>query len=91
MKYLYKYPQKKFPYEDLVEENAKRTRLEREYQILDTGVFEDNEYWDIFIETAKEDDDEEEKAALGVEKGEHPVMRSRDRVGGETVSEAVAS
>ena len=60
MKYLYKYPQKKFPYEDLVEENAKRTRLEREYQILDTGVFEDNEYWDIFIETAKEDDDEEE-------------------------------
>ncbi|BDD60768.1 hypothetical protein MAP00_005866 [Monascus purpureus] len=60
MKYLYKYPQRKFPYEDLVEENARRGRKDREYQILDTGVFDDNRYWDIFIETAKEDDDEEE-------------------------------
>ncbi|PIG69526.1 hypothetical protein AARAC_009038 [Aspergillus arachidicola] len=60
MKYLYKYPQKKFPYEDLRDENARRSRLDREYQILDTGAFDDNRYWDIFIETAKEDDDEEE-------------------------------
>ena len=60
MKFLYKYPQCKFPYEELVEENAKRSRLEREYQILDTDAFKDSRYWDIFIETAKEGDDEEE-------------------------------
>ncbi|OOF99574.1 hypothetical protein ASPCADRAFT_138177 [Aspergillus carbonarius ITEM 5010] len=60
MKYLYKYPQKKFPYKELVDENAKRGKQDREYQILDTGIFNDNRYWDIFIETAKEEDDEEE-------------------------------
>lgn len=60
MKYLYKYPQKKFPYQDLVDENARRGKTDREYQILDTGVFDDNRYWDIFIETAKEEDDEDE-------------------------------
>ncbi|KAL9631684.1 MAG: hypothetical protein Q9204_004124 [Flavoplaca sp. TL-2023a] len=58
MKYLYKYPQSKFPYSDLVAENAKRGKNDREYQLLDTGVFDDNRYWDIFIETAKEDEDE---------------------------------
>lgn len=60
MKYLYKYPQRKFPYQDLIDENARRGRQDREYQILDTGAFDDNRYWDIFIETAKEGDDEEE-------------------------------
>lgn len=60
MKFLYKYPQRKFPYQDLVDENARRSREEREYQILDTGIFDENRYWDIFIETAKEGDDEEE-------------------------------
>ncbi|KAL1884367.1 hypothetical protein VTK73DRAFT_61 [Phialemonium thermophilum] len=60
MKYLYKYPQRKFPYETLVEENAKRTKEDREFQLIDTGIFEDDRYWDIFIETAKEDDDPDE-------------------------------
>lgn len=60
MKFLYKYPQREFPYQDLVDESARRSRLEREYQILDTGVFDEDRYWDIFIETAKEGDDEEE-------------------------------
>jgi hypothetical protein len=60
MKYLYKYPQKKFPYQDLIDENARRSRQDREYQLLDTGAFDDNRYWDIFIETAKEGEDEEE-------------------------------
>jgi len=60
MKYLYKYPQKAFPYEDLLKENAKRTKEDKEYQILDTGVFDDDRYWDIFVETAKEDDDPDE-------------------------------
>ncbi|KAI5310103.1 hypothetical protein KEM55_001642, partial [Ascosphaera atra] len=60
MKYLYKYPQKKFPYGDLVAENASRGRLDREYNLLDTGIFEENRYWDIFIETAKDADNPEE-------------------------------
>ncbi|KAI9753805.1 MAG: hypothetical protein M4579_004986 [Chaenotheca gracillima] len=58
MKYLYKYPQKKFPYEDLRKENAKRGKDEREYQIIDSGAFDEDRYWDIFIETAKETDEE---------------------------------
>ncbi|KAL9127480.1 MAG: hypothetical protein Q9175_007726, partial [Cornicularia normoerica] len=58
MKYLYKYPQQKFPYENLVSENAKRGKTEREYQLIDTRVFEDNRYFDCFIEMAKEDDEE---------------------------------
>jgi hypothetical protein len=60
MKYLYKYPQTKFPYEDLVEENARRGKLDREYNIVDTKIFDENRYWDIFIETAKEGEEEEE-------------------------------
>jgi hypothetical protein len=57
---LYKYPQKKFPYDELIEENAKRTREEREYQLIDTDCFDEDRYWDIFIESAKEADDEDE-------------------------------
>ncbi|KAF4413584.1 Uncharacterized protein CGCF413_v002834 [Colletotrichum fructicola] len=60
MKFLYKYPQKKFPYKDLLDENAKRGKTDKEYQIIDTGVFEEDRYWDIFIETAKATDDPEE-------------------------------
>lgn len=60
MKFLYKYPQRKFPYEDLLEGSAKRSRHEREYQLMDTGAFDDDRYWDIFIETAKEEDDADE-------------------------------
>src|SRR5688572_23929864 len=60
MKFLYKYPQKAFPYKDLVDENARRGKQDREYQLLDTGVFEEDRYWDIFIETAKESDDPDE-------------------------------
>lgn len=54
MKYLYKYPQQKFPYERLVAENAKRSKAESEYQLIDTGAFEDDRYFDCFIEVAKE-------------------------------------
>ncbi|PQE05841.1 glycoside hydrolase family 63 protein [Rutstroemia sp. NJR-2017a BVV2] len=60
MKFLYKYPQRKFPYEELIAENAKRGREDKEFQILDTGVFDDDRYWDIYIETAKEADDPDE-------------------------------
>ena len=60
MKYLYKYPQREFPYEDLIVENARRTRLEPEYNLLDTKIFDDERYWDIFIEVAKEAGNPEE-------------------------------
>jgi hypothetical protein len=53
MKYLYKYPQRAFPYVDLVETNARRSQLEQEYELLDTGVFDDDRYFDVFVEYAK--------------------------------------
>ena len=58
MKYLYKYPQRAFPYADLVQTNARRTRGELEYELLDTGVFEDNRYFDVFVEYAKADSED---------------------------------
>jgi hypothetical protein len=52
-KALYKYPQAAFPYEDLVEVNARRGKLEREYELQDTGLFDQGRYFDIFAEYAK--------------------------------------
>lgn len=54
MKMLYKYPQNFFPYEDLIRTNAARSKTEPEYELIDTGIFDQNEYFDIFIEYAKE-------------------------------------
>jgi hypothetical protein len=53
MKYLYKYPQAEFPYADLVETSRRRSRGEFEYELLDTGVFDENRYFDVFVEYAK--------------------------------------
>ncbi len=53
MKYLYKYPQAEFPYRLLKEENKKRTTQDTEYELVDTGVFDQNKYFDIFIEYIK--------------------------------------
>jgi len=53
MEYLYKYPQQAFPYDQLKKENAKRNRQEPEYEILDTGVFNDNQYFDVRVTYAK--------------------------------------
>ena len=53
MKYLYKYPQAAFPYADLLETNRRRSREEMEYELLDTGAFNDNRYFDVFVEYAK--------------------------------------
>jgi len=50
MKFLYKYPQKRFPYEELVTENEKRSRELSEFEILDTDAFNDDRYWDVFVE-----------------------------------------
>ena len=54
MKYLYKYPQREFPYVNLVEKNRGRSREEFEYELLDTGIFDDNRYFDVFVEYAKQ-------------------------------------
>ncbi len=58
MKYLYKYPQAPYPYDDLVRTNGRRTRDEMEYELLDTGVFNDDRYFDVFVEYAKGDADD---------------------------------
>ncbi|MCA9921416.1 MAG: hypothetical protein KC421_03540, partial [Anaerolineales bacterium] len=58
MKMLYKYPQAEFPYADLVAENGRRGVDNMEYELLDTGVFADNRYFDIFIEYAKADEND---------------------------------
>ncbi len=54
MKYLYKYPQREYPYRDLIDTNRGRSREEFEYELLDTGVFADDRYFDVFVEYAKE-------------------------------------
>src|SRR5437899_403078 len=53
MKFLYKYPQAEFPYARLVEENVRRGRGAPEFELMDTGVFDDNRYFDVFVEYAK--------------------------------------
>ncbi|MEO7532144.1 MAG: glucosidase, partial [Sediminibacterium sp.] len=58
MEYLYKYPQTAYPYQDLIHTNQNRTKLEPEYEILDTGVFNDNQYFDITVTYAKKDSED---------------------------------
>jgi hypothetical protein len=53
MKYLYKYPQAKYPYEQLLEENRKRNGKGLEFELLDTGIFDENRYFDVFVEYGK--------------------------------------
>src|SRR5947209_15640591 len=53
MKYLYKYPQAEYPYRNLVEENRNRGGRGFEYELLDTGIFNENRYFDVFVEYAK--------------------------------------
>ena len=60
MKYLYKYPQAEYPYKRLLDESLNRNREVREFELLDTDVFDENRYWDIVIEYAKDDENETE-------------------------------
>ena len=53
MKYLYKYPQQTYPYDQLIEANRSRTRNDMEYELIDTGIFDEDRYFDVFIEYAK--------------------------------------
>src|SRR5262249_37840115 len=54
MKYLYKYPQAEFPYYELVKTNRERNRNDLEYELLDTGIFDEDKYFDVFLEYAKQ-------------------------------------
>src|SRR3954467_13655702 len=58
MRYLYKYPQRGFPYGDLVQTSGRRGRTEFEYELLDTKVFADDRYFDVFVKYAKESPEE---------------------------------
>ncbi|ODV91661.1 hypothetical protein CANCADRAFT_23132 [Tortispora caseinolytica NRRL Y-17796] len=60
MKMLYKYPQKKYPYQELIDKTAERSRLEPEFELIDTGLFDEDRYFDIYIEMAKNPENEEE-------------------------------
>ncbi len=57
-KMLYKYPQTAYPYEQMVRESQNRSRDVAEYEITDTDIFDENKYWDIYIEYAKDADEE---------------------------------
>jgi len=69
MKYLYKYPQAAFPYNDLVETNRRRSRNEMEYELLDTGVFGQDRYFDVFVEYAKDSPDDILVQIMAVNRG----------------------
>ena len=58
LKMLYKYPQQAFPYSELIEENKRRGKTDPEYELLDTGLFEYDQYFDVFVEYAKADADD---------------------------------
>ena len=58
MKYLYKYPQLAFPYQDLEQTNRNRGKYDKEYEIADTGIFNGNQYFDVFIEYAKNEEED---------------------------------
>jgi hypothetical protein len=50
---LYKYPQREYPYTQLVQENARRSLQQNEFELIDTCVFEGDRYWDVFVEYCK--------------------------------------
>jgi hypothetical protein len=58
MKMLYKYPQQEFPYRQLVEENRRRSKTDMEYELIDTGIFNKDEYFDVFVEYAKKNEED---------------------------------
>ena len=72
-KMLYKYPQAAYPYEQLVSENRRRTRNDFEYELLDTGVFDEDRYWDVFAEFAKADPEDICIRITAVNRGPEPA------------------
>jgi hypothetical protein len=72
-KMLYKYPQAPYPYDKLVVENRRRGRNDFEYELLDTGVFDEDRYWDIFVELAKGDPEDLSFRITAVNRGPEPA------------------
>ncbi len=73
MKYLYKYPQAAYPYGDLVATNRARGRKDPEYELIDTGVFDDDRYFDVFVEYAKADPEDVLVQISAVNRGPDPA------------------
>jgi len=73
MKFLYKYPQAAFPYTRLVEENQRRGRTALEFELIDTGVFDDDRYFDVTVEYAKEGPDDVLVRVTAVNRGPEPA------------------
>jgi hypothetical protein len=71
---LYKYPQAAFPYTELVAENRRRSRTEFEYELLDTGVFDDDRYWDVEVAFAKGDPEETFVRITATNQGPDPAV-----------------
>jgi Glycosyl hydrolase family 63 C-terminal domain len=74
MRMLYKYPQAAFPYQQLEEENARRTRQYPEFELLDTGIFADDRYFDIFVEYAKASPEDILVRVSAVNRGDQPAI-----------------
>jgi hypothetical protein len=74
MRMLYKYPQREFPYDGLVAENRRRGREQPEYELLDTGVFAEDRYFDVFIEYAKADVEDILIKLTAANRGPEPAM-----------------
>ena len=73
MKAVYKYPQRAFPYEKLIAENARRGKKDAEYELIDTGVFDDNRYFDVFVEYAKSEPGEVIIQITAINRGQGPA------------------
>jgi len=73
LKMLYKYPQKEFPYQQLREENQQRNRREPEFELLDTGIFNDQHYFDVFVEYAKIDPEDLLQQITVINRGPDPA------------------
>src|SRR6516225_4092309 len=74
MRWLYKYPQKPYPYSDLVLTNRARTRHQPEYELLDTGVFDDNRYFDVIVEYAKAAPEDVLMRVTAINRGPDPAL-----------------
>jgi hypothetical protein len=74
MKMLYKYPQAEFPYADLLAENGRRGFHDLEYELLDTGVFKADRYFDVFVEYAKADQEDILIKITAVNRGPEPAQ-----------------
>ncbi len=73
MKMLYKYPQREYPYCELLEKNARRTSRDMEYELLDTGIFDEDRYFDLTVEYAKHTPEDFVVRITAVNRGPDPA------------------